>query len=434
MQRKRLLFLVSAVIALVAVAGFAVLWIGARTQLARSVVAGWITDATGLPATVAKLRIGFLPRPSVDLGGIAIAQPPGFIGEPMLEIGRLNLTLPWRSVFGLTRLEAVEISDATARLAVRADRESNWSKLFGEPAPAARTPEEASPAWFIGSFNLERGIVDYRDETANSSWQLAAITVVASDLAPAQEFPLELRLGGVFGANTINYAMNGTGKIDLEAGRIDGSAIDFRGWAGGNPLPLAGVELKGALKQASYELRNGLATLDAGKFNLAGVPGTFDGMLDLDEPELIAALRLATESFAPRAPAITLGHPLPVTKDPAAFEMLQVALVAELDNEGLRLDPVTGQFDDTHFDGRIEPGKRLVRANLDSIDLNRYVRPEVKPAGKTAATPKATLEAFVAEISKLDIDAEIRIDEAQIAGAQLRDTVVRVMRNEETGT
>ena len=201
---------------------------------------------------------------------------------------------------------------------------------------------------------------------------------MASDLAPAQEFPLELRLGGVFGANTINYAMKGTGKIDLDAGRIDGSSLDFRGWAGGDPLPLAGVELTGALKQATYEMRNGLATLDAGKFNLAGIPGTFDGMLDLDEPELIAALRLATEPFAPRAPAITLGHPLPVTKDPAAFEMLQVALVAEMDGEELHLDPVTGQLDDTHFKGRIEPAKRLVRANFDSIDLNRYVGPEVK--------------------------------------------------------
>ena len=331
MQRKRLLFLVSAVIALVAVAAFAVLWIGARTQLARGVVAGWISEAAGLPATVEELRIGFLPRPSVDMGGIAIAQPPGFSGKPMLEIGRLRLSLPWRSVFGTTRLEAVEISEATARLVVRADGESNWSKLFAEPVPATGTPEEASPEWFIGSFDLERGAIDYRDESANSSWQLAAITVVASDLAPEKDFPLELRLGGIFGPNTINYAMKGTGKLDLEAGRIDGSSLDFRGWVGGDPLPLAGIELKGALKQATYEMGNGLATLDTGKFNLAGVPGTFDGMLDFDEPELIAALRLATEPFAPRAPAVSLGHPLPLTKDPAAFEMLQVALVAEMD-------------------------------------------------------------------------------------------------------
>ncbi len=431
MQRKRLLFLIFAVIALVAVAALAVLWIGARTQLARGVVAGWISEAAGLPVTIEELRVGFLPRPSLDLGGIAIAQPPGFSGKPLLEIGRLRLSLPWRSVFGVTRLEGVEISEATARLAVRADGESNWSKFFTQPESATGAPEEASPQWFIDSFKLERGIVDYRDETANSAWQLAAITVVASELAPAQEFPLELRLGGVFGTNTVNYAVKGTGKVDFEAGRIEGNSLDFRGWAGGDPLPLAGVELKGALKQATYEMRNGLATLDAGKFNLAGVPGTFDGMLDLDEQELIAALRVATEPFAPRAPAITLGHPLPVTKDPAAFEMLQVALVAEKDGEGLRLDPVTGQLDDTHFEGRIEPAKRLVRANFDNIDLNRYLEPKVKTAGKTAATPKATLEAFVAQIAKFDVDAEIRIDEAQVAGAKLRDTVVRVERNNE---
>ncbi len=97
--------------------------------------------------------------------------------------------------------------------------------------------------------------------------------------------------------------------------------------------------------------------------------------------------------------------------------------------EGLRLDPVTGQLDDTHFEGRIEPGKRLVRAKFDSIDLNRYVAPEVKGVRKT----KATLEAFVAQIAQFDVDAEIRIDEAQVAGAKLRDTVMRVERNSETG-
>jgi len=425
MQRKRLLIVVSAAIAIVAVAAFAVLWIGARTQLARGVVAGWIAEASGLPATVEKLRLGFLPRPSVDIDGIAIAQPPGFSGKPMLEIGRLRLSLPWSSVFDMTQLDAVEISDATARLAVGADGVSNWSKLF--PAATPGTEKAPSLAWSIDDFGLERGIIDYRDEAANSSWQLAAITFDAHDLAPAKDFPMELRLGGVFGPNTINYAMNGTGRIDLDAGRIDGSLLDFRGWVGGEPLPLAGIELTGALRQASYELRNGLATLDAGRFNLAGIPGTFDGMLDFDEPELVAALRLATEPFAPRAPAVSLGQPLPLTKDPAAFAMLQIAVVAETNGGVLRLDPVTGRLDDTNFEARIEPDKRRVRANLDRIDLNRYVAPEVKGLRKT----KATLEAFVAQLAEFDIDAEIRIDEAMVAGAKLRDTLVRVERNGE---
>ncbi|MGH8243365.1 MAG: hypothetical protein ACRETY_08470, partial [Steroidobacteraceae bacterium] len=71
----------------------------------------------------------------------------------------------------------------------------------------------------------------------------------------------------------------------------------------------------------------------------------------------------------------------------------------------------------------------FVRAQLDRIDLNRYL----PPAAKSAATEskKATLEAAVAELEKLDVDAEIRIGQARIAGASFRDAVIRVERGEE---
>ena len=416
---------IPAAIALVALAAFAVLWIGARTERARGLVAGWITDATGLPASIEDMRIGFVPSPALDIGGLAIAQPPGFDGKPLLEIGRLRLSLPWWSVFGAARFHAVAISDATAHLAVGADGASNWSKLIAESSTGAA--EEASPAWFIGTFDLERGTIEYREEATGARWQLAAITVGAKDVTPAQEIPFELRLGGVFGPNTIHYAMKGVGRLDLDAGRMSASDVDFRGWAGGDPLPLAGVELTGALKRAAYENGTGVATLDAGRFNLAGIPGRFDGTLDFDEPELVAAIRITTEPFAPRAPAIIFGHPLPVTADPAAFESLQLALEAHAQDGELKLDPVSGRLDDTNFEGQIIPGRRFVRANLDRIDFNRYLPPE----DKTARRKKATLEAVVAELAEFDLDAEIRIAEARVAGARLRDAVLRVERNGE---
>ena len=68
---------IPAVIALVALAVFAILWIGARTPFARGMVAGWIEDAAGLPASIESLGIGWFPSPSVDIRGLAIAQPPG---------------------------------------------------------------------------------------------------------------------------------------------------------------------------------------------------------------------------------------------------------------------------------------------------------------------------------------------------------------------
>jgi uncharacterized protein involved in outer membrane biogenesis len=430
---------IPAAIALVALAAFAVLWIGARTPLARGMVAGWIADAAGLPARIETLRLGFFPSPSVHIGGLEIAQPPGFGESPLLAVGRLELRIPWGSVFNASRVKLATASDATARLVVGADGVANWSKLGGEPArgvepgkPPRRPaePPSAPPAgWFLGALKLERGAIEFRDHAAKSHWQLRAIALDASDVAPGAEFPLELSFGGLFGSNTIHYAAKGRARLDPDAGRYEASALEFRGWAGGEPLPLAGAELTGALGRAAYESGTDVATLADGRFMLAGIPGTFDGRLELDEPGMAGAFRVTTEAFAPRAPAIVLGHPLPPTTDPEAFASLQVALEAALENGQLSLDPVSGQFDETRFEGRIVPAERLVRAHLDRIDLNRYL----PPATDTPREKNATLEAAVAGLTQLDLDAEIRIDEARAAGARIRGLVVRVERNAEAG-
>ncbi|HEX9708162.1 MAG TPA: AsmA family protein [Steroidobacteraceae bacterium] len=425
MRLKRPLILVPAVIALVAVTAFGVLWIGARTPMARRIVAGWVTETTGLPATIETLRIGFLPRPALDIGDLAIAQPPGYGPEPLFEIGRLRVSVPWGSLFGPTSIEIISISDATARLEVGMNGETNWARLGGGAGEPGAEP--AKPAWSVGKLNLERGTIEYEDRPAGSRWQLAAINVSAADIAPAVLFPLELRLGGVFGANTIHYAMKGQGRLDLNAGRYEASGLDFRGWAGGAPLPLAGIELAGAMKHAAFESATGIATLDDGTFLLAGIPGEFGGTLNFDTPEMQADFRLKTNAFAPRAPAIAFGHALPATTDPKALGSLQLSLQGRMREGELEFDRVTGRLDDTNFDGRIVPGRRLIRANFDRIDVNRYLAPEVK----TARRKKATLEAAVAELAGFDIDAEIRIAEALVAGAKLRDSVIRVERSGE---
>ena len=427
MPLKRRHLRIPAAIALVALAVFFVLWIGARTELVRGMVADAIADSVGLPTTIESLKLGFFPSPSADIGGLAIAQPPGFGDEPFLTVGRLRLSLPWGRLFRRNTLNAVDITDATARLVVGANGVANWSKI-GSTSPAASSPTAEDKAdWLVRALDLQRGMIDYRDLSANAHWQLAGIGLSAQDLAPAAEFPLDLRLAGVFGPNTIHYAMKGRGRLDPDAGKYEATALDIRGWAGGDPLPLAGVELTGALERAAFESASGRATLHGGHFKLAGIPGTFDGELDLDEPTLAATLRVKTEPFAPRAPAVSLGHALPVTTDPAAFESLQVAFEAHLQGGEFALDPFSGRLDDTNFEGRIVPGRRLVRASLDRIDLNRYV----PPTDKTLRRKRATLEAVVAELATYDLDAELHIGEARIAGANVRDLTIRVERDGE---
>jgi hypothetical protein len=85
---------------------------------------------------------------------------------------------------------------------------------------------------------------------------------------------------------------------------------------------------------------------------------------------------------------------------------------------------LSGRLDDTNFEGRAVPGQRLIRANLDRIDLNRYLPAAAKAPSRREK--KATLEALAAELEKLDLDAEIRIGEARFAGGTMREALLRV--------
>jgi AsmA protein len=434
--------LIPAAIAILAVVAVAVLWVGARTELARGMAARMIMERTGLPATVGSLGIGFLPSPSLEIEGLALAQPPGYGGEPLLSVERLRLELPWGSIFSRDRLDTLILSGATLRLIVGADGVANWSKVGRAPAaPAAPAPDAAEappPDWSLGTLAVDHGVIDYRDATAGTAWQLAGIAAKAEGVAPGAQFPLDFSLGGTLGPNTFHYAVKGLARLDTAAGRYEATRLAYRGWLGGEPLPLAGAELTGTLARATYESEGGRATLDAGRLSFGGVPAAFDGHFDFGAPVPAGELKLATDAFAPRPSAVAFGHPLPATADPAAFGSLQAAITARLADGGLVLDPVSGRLDDTNFEGSAIPGRRLVRLTLDRIDLDRYLPPAAAAAApakattptRAAAAKKRTLEEAVAGLSTLDLDLELRIGEATVAGARMRDALIRVVPEE----
>jgi uncharacterized protein involved in outer membrane biogenesis len=421
MPLTRLLVRILAAIAILALAAIAVLWLGARTGFARRMAGDWIGEATGLPASVESLRVGFLPRPNVIVGGLAVAQPPGFDASPLINVGETRVAVSWSSLFGATDVTSLAVADAVARPMKAADGADNWSALINR---LSELGGEGAADWSIGKLEFERGAIEFQDLATGSQWRLTAITVAAEDIAPATAFPVELRLAGVVGPNTFHFALTGQGVADPDAGRYAGSGLNFRGWAGGEPLPLAGIEMLGAAELASYDSATGVADIPRGTFNVTGIPSEFAMRYQPDDPDALV-FSVKTDSFAPRAPAIAFGFPLPATADPEAYGSLQVFFEGRLADGALRLEPIVGQLDDSQFNGRIVPAERLIRAEIDRIDLNRYL----PPAQQRAKEEKGTLETLVERLGEFDIDAEIRVGEARVAGAKLRDMVIRVERN-----
>jgi uncharacterized protein involved in outer membrane biogenesis len=421
MRLKRPLLLIPAAIAILAVAAFLLLWLGARTPWARRMATDWIEQATGLPASIERLRLGFLRGPALEVDGFALGQPEGFGAGSILEIGEARMELPWGSLFGDQAVDAIAIVDVVARPALAADGGNNWTALIER---LAELGGEGEGAWSIGALGLERGAVEYENAAAGTRWRLTAITLAAQQIAPGADFPVDLRLAGVAGPNTFHFALNGTAELDPDAGRYRASGLGYTGWAGGDPLPLAGVELAGRLQSVTWTAGTQSAALRGGSFNLAGVPGTFEGELALGEDATRMNLLVRTETFAPRAPAVAFGRPLPATADPQAFGAVHATFTCSLEDGVLRLDPIEAQLDDTRIEGRLVPQQRFIRLSADRIDLDRYLA----PGKESRKEKKATLESAVAGLRELDLDAEIRIGEAKVAGAKLRDTVLRIER------
>ncbi len=421
MRLKRPLLYIPAAIAILAVAALLLLPLAAMTPWARGALGSWLAGATGLPAGVERLRLGFLRGPALEIGGLSLAQPPGFGAAPLVEVGRVRVELPWTSLIGGAALDRVTIEDAVVRPAISNGGADNWSMLIER---LAELGGEGESAWSVGQLDVERAALEYEDAGSGSRWRLTAITLAAQGAAPGVDFPLEFRFAGVSGPKTFHFAASGTARIDSKRGNHRADALAFRGWAGGEPLPLAGVELAGRLQSLVWVAEAQTARVTGGSFNLAGVPGAFEGGLELAGPEPRLRLRVKTEAFAPRAPAVAFGRPLPKTADPEAFSLVQASFECLLDGEILTIDPIEAQLDETRINGRAVPSERSLRLQADRIDLDRYLAPEEK----SRREKKATLEAAVAQLGELDLDAEIRIDEARVAGAKLKGTVLRIER------
>ena len=424
---KKPVALTLAAIAALLLLAMAALWIGARTDAAREAAGNYLGELTGLPVEVDGLSVGFLPSPSIEIDGLAIAQPPGFGDDTLLDVGHARLRVSWGSLFGGDpAIRSIAISDATVRPTLLADGSDNWSALVER---LSKLGGEGEARWSIGRLDLQNGALEFFDAASNVGFRLTAITVGAGPVRPATDFPIELQLAGVSGKNILHFAMKGQAMVDPDAGRYLAHDLKLRGWTGGEPLPLAGIELEGEVGVASFDGKTSAVAIEAGQMTIAGISSEFDLHSESGERGTSAVFTLTALPFSPRTAALAFGQPLPATADPTAFQLMRFTARGRLDQGLLRLDPVAGRLDDTEWSGTIVPQFRQIRIQADRIDVDRYL----SPASKSRREKKKTLEESIAGLKTLDIDAEIRIADARIAGAKLHDTLLKVERGSGPG-
>ncbi len=427
MRRSRILLLLAALVLglpLVAVGGALLLVrLGAfDTTLERA-----LSRTLATPVALERFRVSLGGEPRVALGGLTVGEP----GTPLIEGADLSITLPWRVLRGeFSHQRAVVIDAGRLNLRVDAAGRDNWTALVER---VLELLGEGPSAFRVDSLQMQDLRLRYADAPRGLELKLAGFALTASGVVPREAFPVEVRLAATFDPWSGHGRLAGKARLDPDRGRYAIDLERFTLWAGGGGLPIAGVEAAGRIEDLTYEF-------EADRVRIARAQGTFAGVAFEGQGTIAAAttdpaleLQLRTAPFAPEPFAEALGFELPATADPKALARVRIAATVLASSARLEARDLVAELDDTRATGSVylplaDGGPPRIVLAADRIDLDRYLPPAA--TGKPAATrSEATLEASLQALRKLDLDADITIDEAHAAGARMRGLRLRVEPN-----
>ncbi|MFN2371758.1 MAG: hypothetical protein ABR506_11495 [Candidatus Krumholzibacteriia bacterium] len=163
MQKKRIL--VATLVALVVIVVAAVLIIGSRLdRLVGAAIETHGSRLTGTAVTVADVSVK-LREGRVELGGLTVANPAGFSGQPALTLGRLVLDLEPGSLTGEPYfVDELQVADVTVRYEVDANGRRNLDVIgqslrAAQPAPSAPAPAAPAPLLIVDRLEMAGGTV-----------------------------------------------------------------------------------------------------------------------------------------------------------------------------------------------------------------------------------------------------------------------------------
>lgn len=394
----------------------AAVWIVSRSDWAAAQVATRASVALGQPVSLAGLAVGLWPSPSVEFEGFEIGA--GDPASPLLTLERGTAVMRWSELTGAPMvLHGLRLTGLTLRPRIGEDGADNWTVLGERVIELAGT----GPAAFdFGALSIEGGRVEFVDQRRDVQLVIGSLSLDASDVRPAQAFPMKLRLAGEVTEHVFHAAMEADATLDPDHSRYGLTAAALKGWIGGGAFGMGGADLGGGIAHLELDLAGQTATLEGFDFDALGLRGSAKAQADalLEAPAVDFALE--TEPFAPRAVANAIGRPLPATADPRAFGSAELVLEGRFGPDGLVLQRIAGRLDDTSLTGSLAlpppPSAAKLALSLDVLDLDRYL----PPGPAEPVSPGEALAAMLGMLSGLDLEAVVEVERASVAGAVAR--------------
>lgn len=376
---------------LIAAGGVVVVLVGAMAAIPalipaerlRTEAVTQVKSITGRDLSIeGKVSVAVFPALALQVGDVALANPPGFTSKDLIRLGAVDVRLKLLPLLGgKVEVDSFVLVDPVITLETDRQGRGNWvfdapappTANVKEPAKPAAAPATATPAPSSGLADLRLGDVRI------SNGRLTQIDGKTGARQEVSAINLRLALQSLDSPFAAKGSLVWNGKT-VEIG-LDVASLK---------AVLAGEASKTALSVGTDALKLAFAGQAKG-----GTSAGVDGDLDLTVPSVRG---LAAWAGSPLTLAGTGLGPLAI-KGHLGAGATRIAFT----NAALALDAITAKGDVTIGLGGVRPAVKG-RLDLDTLDLNPYLPPEggaaapaAKPAGPaksgSAAAPNATPKA-----------------------------------------
>jgi AsmA protein len=401
MRTVKILSVLAGAVVVVA-AGLFALWLSVNPNDYKEQIAAAVKQSTGRDLSLTgRMHLSVFPWVALELGPGSLGNPPGIGEGDFLAFNHAAVRVRLLPLLAKRlEMERVDIDGLDLRLSRNAAGMGNWEG-FGwtqKPERGAGAGVEAGAGAGDGAVGSLRGLDGIRVTHGRVSYQgmvIENLTVDTGAFGGHGVTPVSVALQANRGVPGENLSLNARFDLgaDAQYQRLRLEAVNFSGTLGRpGDGPPAHWEWSAPVIEADVSGQTVAVPAFAMSYSSARVTGKLQAIKIFDDLSMtgsVALEPLVLHEFAPR-----VGIVLPRTRDPRALAQLSATSGFSYDAQGVRLDTLQAQLDDTHVQGSValvgEPRALKFDLTVDRIDLDRYLSADngsAVQAGDAARSP-----------------------------------------------
>jgi AsmA protein len=372
-------------------AGLVAVWWLVNPNDYKGRIAAAVKESTGRDLVLkGDIKLSVFPWIALELGPASLGNPPGFGEEPFLAFNRAAVRVKLFPLLAKRlEMDRVELDGLDLRLRKNPEGTGNWEN-FGQGqkrAENAGSDKVGGQTPALAGIQITHGRVSYQGIVVEK------FNLETGAFGGHGVTPVSISFNANRGAAGESLTLNAQFDLNLDTAlkRLRLDAVSFSGLLGragdGPPehwemsAPSVEVDLKGqtvAVPAFAVSYSNARLT---GKLQATKI------IDDLGATGSVALAPVVLHEFAPR-----LGLVLPKTRDPRALAQFSASSDFSYSSNGLRLEQLQAQLDDTHLTGNAalvgEPRTLKFDLAVDQINVDRYLSADNAAAG-AAPSPES---------------------------------------------